>query len=141
MRKHAPEADPVGVAMLANRRFVIAADGYASVVTKHAAAVYGVLWRLTRATASRLPAGRTSPPGSIAPRRCRCGTPAAAGWRSVYLARSRKARPAKADYMELVIAAALMWHLPPVYIASIKRWLPKRPRGAGARERGEFGWT
>ena len=141
MRKHAPEAEPVGVAMLANRRFVITADGYASVVPKHAAAVYGVLWRLTPRDCITLAGWENLAAGLY---RAETLPVRHAGRRRmalVYLARSRKAGPAKADYMELVIAAALEWHLPPVYIASIKRWLPKRPRGAGARERGEFGWT
>ena len=47
MRKHAPDAEPLGVAALANHRFVITADGYASVVPLGAQTVLGVLWRLT----------------------------------------------------------------------------------------------
>jgi hypothetical protein len=43
--------------------------------------------------------------------------------------------------MELVIAAARDWELPEAYIASLLRWLPTRPLGAGARKLGEFGWT
>ena len=47
MRKHAPLAVPIGVAKLPHYRFVITADGYASVVPRRTAVVYGVLWRLT----------------------------------------------------------------------------------------------
>ena len=141
MRRHAPEAEPVGIATLADYRFVITVDGYASVVPQRAAAVHGVLWRLTPrdcvclAHWEGLAAGlyrATTLPVNHAGRR----------WMAlVYLARARDTGRAKAGYMELVIAAALEWQLPPDYIASLGRWLPKRPRGAGARERGEFAWT
>ena len=46
MATHAPTAKPVGVGALANHRFVITADGYASVEPKHSQTVYGVLWRI-----------------------------------------------------------------------------------------------
>jgi hypothetical protein len=59
----------------------------------------------------------------------------------VYVARPRRAGRAKPGYMELVIAAARDWELPEAYIASLLRWLPTRPLGAGARKLGEFGWT
>ena len=39
--------EPVGVAVLADFRFVITADGYASVVARRGETVHGVLWRLT----------------------------------------------------------------------------------------------
>ena len=40
----------------------------------------------------------------------------------------------KPGYMELVVAAAREWNLPPDYIASLQRWLPARALGAGARK-------
>ena len=94
-----------------------------------------------RAIAFALPIGRALPWDSTA----RATLPVSHDGRRrmalAYLARSRDEGRAKAGYMELVIAAALEWQLPPDYIASLGRWLPKRPRGAGARERGEFAWT
>ena len=42
MRKHAPGAQPIGVAVLANYRFVITADGYASVEPMRAAVLHSV---------------------------------------------------------------------------------------------------
>jgi hypothetical protein len=47
MRKHAPNAEPLGVASVADYRFVITADGYASVYPARTRVVHGVLWRLT----------------------------------------------------------------------------------------------
>ena len=47
MRKYAPGARALGVAELADHRFVITADGYASVEPARARTVHGVLWRIT----------------------------------------------------------------------------------------------
>ena len=47
MRRHAPSAEPLGIAMLSDHRFVITGDGYASVGRTTARTVHGVLWRLT----------------------------------------------------------------------------------------------
>jgi AIG2-like family len=141
MRKHAPHAEPVGIAALGDFRFIITADGYASVVPLRGEAVHGVLWRLTprdrvtldawegiaaeRYRATELPVGCAG-----------CRRPAL-----VYIARPLPAGRAKAGYMELVIKAAQEWKLPADYISSLQRWLP-RCRSVGAdNERGEFRWT
>ena len=47
MRRHAAAAEPVGAAALADHRFIITADGYASVAPALAQTVHGVLWRIT----------------------------------------------------------------------------------------------
>ena len=86
---------------------------------------------LARATASRSLPGRTLPVRHAGRRRMAL----------VYLARPRKTGRARAGYMELVIAAALEWQVPHVYIAALGYWLPKRPTGAPARNLGDFGWT
>ena len=141
MRRHASQARPVGVAALAGHHFVITADGYASVEAKRANTVYGVLWRLTPRDRATLDAWENTAGGlyrakllpvRLAGRRCMALT---------YVARPRRSGPAKAGYMELVIAAALEWHLPQAYIQSLRRWLPRRRGGAGPSELGEFGWT
>jgi hypothetical protein len=43
--------------------------------------------------------------------------------------------------MELVLEAGRAWNLPPNYIASLQRWLPAQPLGAGGRNLKEFRWT
>jgi len=48
---------------------------------------------------------------------------------------------AKAGYMELVIAAALEWQLPPAYIEYLRHFLPNRPGGVTWRSLKEYGWT
>jgi AIG2-like family len=140
MRKHAPQAQALGVARLANYRFVITADGYASVEPARAQAVHGVLWRLT-------PRDRVTLDGweNIAGGLYRAETiPVfAAGRRRpalVYVARPRGAGVPKSGYMEIVVAAARAWKLPAGYIESLQHWLPARPTGSGSRKIREFEW-
>jgi hypothetical protein len=141
MRKHAPAAEPIGVAALANHRFVITADGYASVEPMRAETVHGVLWRLTPRDRVGLDAWESIASGSY---RAATLPVQQAGRRLmvlVYVARPRGIGTPKSGYMELVVAAARDWKLPPAYVASLQQWLPARPVGAGMRKLGEFGWT
>jgi len=141
MRKYAPAAEPLGVAALPHHRFVITADGYASVVPARAATVHGVLWRLTPRDRVMLDVWE-----SVACGHYRAAMPAVlhASVRRqalVYVARPRPLGRARPGYMELVVAAAHAWHLPVDYTAMLQRWLPKAPRGAGHRSLKEFAWT
>ena len=59
----------------------------------------------------------------------------------VYVARPLGCGRPRPGYMELVLAAAREWNLPAAYTASLRRWLPAQPLGAGARRLGDFsGW-
>ena len=141
MRKHAPLAAPLGVATLANYRFVITADGYASIEPKRAESVFGVLWQLSPRDRATLDAWE-----NIARGLYRATTlPVQQGGRRrnalIYLARPSGSGRPKAGYMEIVIAAALEWQLPQTYIDALRRWLPKRSAAAGPRDLKEFGWT
>lgn len=141
MRKYAAAAEPLGVAALRNHRFVITADGYASVAPARAATVHGVLWRLTPRDRVTLDAWE-----SVARRRYRAATLAVlqAGCRRaalVYVARPCPIGRPRAGYMELVIAAARAWNLPADYIAALQCWLPVRRRSAGYGSLREFAWT
>ena len=141
MRRHAPDAAPLGVAALANYGFVITADGYASVEPKRAAKVHGVLWRLTPHDRVTLDAWENIAGGLY---RAKTLSVEFAGQRRmalVYVARRRPPGRPKTGYMELVIAAALEWRLPQAYIASLRHWLPTRMASAGRRKLEEFGWT
>lgn len=141
MRKYAPAAEPLGVAVLHNHRFVITADGYASVVPARASRVHGVLWRLTSRDRVMLDAWE-----SLARGHYRAATLAVLQTGSrraalVYVARPRPPGWPRAGYMELVIAAARAWNLPADYVAALQRWLPLQPRGAGHRSLKEFAWS
>jgi hypothetical protein len=141
MRKHAPHATPVGVAALANYRFVITGDGYASVEPKRAESVLGVLWQLSPRDRATLDAWENIARGLY--RAATLPVLHAGGRRNalVYLARPSGSGRSKAGYMEIVIAAALEWQLPQAYIDALRLWLPKRPAAAGPRKLEELGCT
>lgn len=141
MRKHAPGAEPVGVAALKNHRFIITADGYASVEPKRTATAYGVLWRLSPRDRFTLDAWENVAAGLYRAANLPVHQAGRRQMALIYVARPRASGYAKAGYMELVIAAALEWQLPQAYIASLRRWLPRRPSGAGPRNLEEFRWT
>jgi AIG2-like family len=141
MRKYAAAAEPLGVAALHNHRFVITADGYASVERARASTVHGVLWRLTPRDRITLDAWESVGRGhyraaTLPVLRAGARRPAL-----VYVAQPRPIGRPRAGYMELVIAAARAWNLPADYIATLERWLPVQPRGAGHRSLKEFAWT
>jgi hypothetical protein len=136
MRKHAPEAEPVGVARLPNYRFLIVAQGYASVAPGRAETVHGVLWRLTPRDCITLAAWENVAGGLY---RAATLPVRQAGQRRtalVYLARSRREAAPRAGYMDVVIAAALEWHLPDVYIDELRGWSQRC-----SRKLREFRWT
>jgi len=141
MRRHAPQAQPIGVAALSDYCFVITADGYASVEPKRVDKVYGVLWRLTARDYVTLAAWENIASGLY---RVESLPVRQGGYRRAavtYIARPSKPGPARTGYMELVIAAALEWRLPDAYIVSLRQFLPKRPSGTRPRMFREFGWT
>jgi hypothetical protein len=141
MRRHAPSAEPIGIASLADYRFVITADGYASVEPARTHMVRGALWRLTPRDRVSLDAWENIAGGLYS---AKILPVLAAGRRVpvlVYLARPRGPGRPRAGYMELVLEAAHEWRLPADYITSLQRWLPAQPLGAGGRNLRAFGWT
>jgi hypothetical protein len=125
MRRHAPFAKPTGVATLGNYRFFITADGYASVAPCRGENIYGVLWRLTPRDLVTLAAWENTAGGLY---RTQMIPVRQAGRQSralIYLGRPRPLGRAKTGYMELLIAAALEWRLPELYIDMLRGWLPK----------------
>ena len=138
MRKHAPGAVALGAARLDGYRFIITADGYASVAPHPRACVHGLLWQLTARDRVTLDLWENIATGLY---RAEMLPIAAAGKRCralVYVARVRPRGVARPGYMEIVVQAARAWDLPADYVASLQRWLPKRPLAAGHRNLGEF---
>jgi hypothetical protein len=138
MRKHAAAASPIGVAALPNHRFVITADGYASVEPARGRTVHGVLWRLTPRDRVTLDAWENIAGGlyraETMPVHCNGRRHRAL----IYIARPRPRGKPKAGYMEIVVRAARVLELPVDYIAALETWLPARPLGAGHRKLGDF---
>jgi cation transport regulator ChaC len=136
MRKHAPGAQALGAASLANHRFLITTHGHASVAPCIGKTVHGVLWRLTPRDRVTLAAWENVAGGLY---RAVTLPVRHAGRRRlalVYLARVQQDAAPQAGYMELVIAAALEWQLPRTYIDELASWSSQR-----ARKLREFRWT
>jgi hypothetical protein len=136
MRRHAPGAKPVGVAALTDYRFLIMAQGYASVAPRPARTVYGVVWRLTSRDCVTLAAWENIAAGLYRAETLPVRQQGQRRMALVYLARSRREAAPRAGYMEVVIAAALEWQLPDVYIDELRGWLQGRPRKLR-----KFRWT
>jgi hypothetical protein len=130
MRKHAPFANPIGVATLANYRFLITADGYASVVPRRGERVHGVLWRLTPRDLVTLAAWENTAGGLYRTEMVPVRHAGRQNRALIFLARPGPLGRAKSGYMELLIAAALEWRLPQLYIDTLRGFLPEQTSGA-----------
>ena len=137
MRKYAPQARALGVAALAGHRFIITADGYASVQPVRGHSVHGVLWRITPRDRVLLDAWENTTAGLY---RAEMRTVRGTG-RSikalVYVARPTGVGRSKPGYMELVLAAARQWDLPAAYVATLQCWLQTQ-LGTDLRKIGAF---
>jgi hypothetical protein len=138
MGKHAPAAVPIGVAALANYRFIITADGYASVEPAPARTVHGMLWRLTPRDRVTLDAWENIAGGLYRAKIIPVHRDGRLHPALVYIARPRPYGQPKPGYMAIVVRAARDLELPSDYIASLEKWLPKRPLGKGHRKLGDF---
>ena len=137
MKRHARDAEPLGVAELSGHRFVISGDGYASVEPSPAQAVHGVVWRITPRDRVTLDVWENVAAGLY-----RAATvPVRLGGELmpalVYFARPRGEGRPKPGYIELVVAAAREWQLPAPYVRSLEAWAVRHPLGAGNRKLGD----
>jgi gamma-glutamylcyclotransferase (GGCT)/AIG2-like uncharacterized protein YtfP len=135
MARRCPGAKALGVATLDHHRFVITADGYASVVPASGAQVHGVLWRLTPRDLAALNAFESLDSGLY-----RSVTlPVRLGGRvlrgTVYVGRRSQGK-ARAGYLDQILAAARGWNLPRDYIAELQRWSSGSWRGRHPAETG-----
>lgn len=136
MRPYAPGAQPVGAAQLVGYRFVITADGYASVAPASAQAVHGVVWRLTARDRVMLDAWENVAAGLYRAQLLPVQVQGRRAQALVYVARPGGAGRPKPGYMELVTAAAREWDLPADYCERLKRFAPARWRGSSAPLKG-----
>jgi cation transport regulator ChaC len=139
MRRRALDAVPLGVARLHGYRFLITECGYASVAPERTGNVYGVLWRISPRDRVMLDKWESVAAGLYGSEMLLVSA-AGRRYRAVaYLARARHPGNAKPGYIEVVIAAAREWELPPAYVAMLLGFM--RPARAGADNRGAFRWT
>lgn len=136
MARRCPGAIALGHAVLADHRFLIMTEGYASVQRAPGREVHGVLWRLTPRDLAALNAYENIDGGLYS----RAMMPVLSDSRRVsalvYLGRSRSEGRPKPGYMGAVIDAARTANLPFAYIQDLQRWSPSF-RGARATETGD----
>jgi hypothetical protein len=139
MGARCPGATPLGPATLHGWRFIIGAEGYASMVRQPGGIIYGVLWRLTPRDLAAVNAYERVDDGlylrRIVPVRHGANIVPALAY---ILRRGGEGRPRPA-YIDLVEAAAREWALPQSYIDALRRWSPSRSVGTRARDIGEIG--
>lgn len=132
MAERCPAARPIGVAKLVGWRFIIGADGYASIVSAPGGAVVGILWRLGARDRAALDTYEGLDSGLYMRRQVAVIHDGAARLAMIYVGRGRCAGRPRSGVVELIVAAAREWQLPPGYVRSLQRWL--RPiHGTGAR--------
>jgi gamma-glutamylcyclotransferase (GGCT)/AIG2-like uncharacterized protein YtfP len=140
MRRHAAAAQPLHPARLEGYRFVITMDGYASLVPDRSRCVYGLLWRLTARDRVTLDLWENVAGGLYRARTLPVTDARGTSRRVlVYIARRRPLGRPRPGYVEIVVKAARELQLPADYVASLEKWLPQRPLGAGHRRLEEFG--
>jgi len=125
MRRRCPGAVAIGPARLADWRFIITRDGYASIVPAPGEAVHGVLWRLGPRDLSALNAYESLDSGLY--RRRMLGVQWGGRFLRAltYVARTRHAGRPRPGYQSLVVAAARDWNLPEDYVGGLARLLSR----------------
>jgi cation transport regulator ChaC len=138
MRARCPGAEALGPAALDGWRFLINADGYASIAAAPGGRVHGVLWRLTARDLGALNAYESVHSGLYLRRTLpvRWGTMRRRAL--VFIARRGEPGRPRPGYLAGIIEAAREWHLPPDYIWTLGRWSASGWRGARAVETGEI---
>jgi hypothetical protein len=139
MQTHCPAASDVGTAVLDGHRFVITADGYASIEPRAGGVVHGVLWRLTPRDIAALNIYESIDAGLYCSRRLLVRHGSGRHSALVYIARRRGHGKPKPGYLELVVAAARAWGFPHSYVGELKRWAASGLRAARAVSTGEIG--
>lgn len=138
MRRHAPEARPLGVTVLQGFRFLITVDGYASVERATMQTVHGVLWRITPRDRVTLDAWENIGAGLYHAETLPIRHDGKQMSALIYIGRTHREGRPKPGYMKAVIEAAREWELPPAYIRSLEAWSPAPWLSAGAGKTGDF---
>jgi gamma-glutamylcyclotransferase (GGCT)/AIG2-like uncharacterized protein YtfP len=124
MAKRCPGATPLGRAILMHHRFIITADGHASIVEERGARVVGVLWRITTAHARTLDGYEGVESGWY--RRVALSVRYGSGQRVAfgYIGRTTEPGRSKPGYLDaIVLPAARDWKLPDPYVRELETWL------------------
>jgi gamma-glutamylcyclotransferase (GGCT)/AIG2-like uncharacterized protein YtfP len=122
MRRRCPDARVLGRAALRKHRFVIMANGYASVVPAPSSEVHGVLWRISPRDLAALDAYENIAGGLYR----RVLTPVTFSSTTVtamtYLGCEKREGHPRKGYLELVVESAREAGLPAEYIQGLARY-------------------
>jgi Gamma-glutamyl cyclotransferase, AIG2-like len=149
MARRAPHSRPLGPARLPRHRFIIMAEGYASVVRDPRGSVHGLLWDLAMRDLKPLdrfegldrglytkisqPVILEALPAKVAPGSASgdtstLKTTTGAKRALVYVAASTVPGAPKPGYLEAILAAAEALDLPPAYRQELAGWHAAGPR-------------
>jgi len=125
MADRCPNSRALGPARLPRHRFIVTADGYASVIRDPRDEVHGVLWDCSLGDIRTLDKFEDIASGLYVKISQPVIVPGGAKRALVYIGRSGTVGKPKPGYMETVIASAKHWALPEAYIANVTRFLSK----------------
>jgi hypothetical protein len=126
MAARCPQSRAVGVARLPRHRFMIMADGYASVTRDARRTVFGVLWDIALGDMKALDRYEGLHRGLYAKISQPVITEKGAVRALIYLARSSAPGRPRPGYLEGVVAAARSWGLPEDYVQELATGEPPR---------------
>jgi hypothetical protein len=135
MRQRCPGSRPLGTARLARHRLVIGAHGYASVAHDPRRSVWGLLWDLALPDVSALDRYEDIANGLYAKAMQPVITETGARQALIYLAADPRPGPARAGYVEGILAAAREIGLPADYLRDLERLIPGTAAKAAPDER------
>lgn len=122
MQSHAPEAKPLGIATLQGFRFLIMADGYASVERAASDVVHGVLWQITPHDRVTLDVWEDIEHGLYRAEMLPVRHDGKQVTALVYIGRTDRPGLPQPGYIEAVIEAARDWKLPDDYVRFLEGW-------------------
>lgn len=153
MAKRAPRSKPLGIARLPRHRFIIMAEGYASVVRDPRSAVLGMLWDLALTDLRPLDKFEGVDRGLYTKINQPVVVEGGAKRALVYVAASAEPGKPRPGYLESIFAAARGIGLPPAYLKELAGWsatpisgpvagvTPRAGRPGGASERATDKWS
>ncbi len=125
MAVRCPASKPVGPARLARHRFLIAKEGYASILRDPRRTVWGLVWDIPFADMPALDRYESVASGLYVKLMQPVITKTGSRRALVYVARSVGTGQPRPGYLEGVTAAARAAGLPEDYIAEMEQWLPR----------------
>jgi gamma-glutamylcyclotransferase (GGCT)/AIG2-like uncharacterized protein YtfP len=121
MAQRCPKSKPLGPARLPRHRFIITADGYASVIRDPRESVHGVLWDCALADMRTLDKFEELDRGLYV----KISQPVVVAGGSkralVYVGRTAEPGRPRPGYLEPIIASGRGWGLPEAYLAGLAR--------------------